>query len=72
MKRCCLTAVWCALFWPALAQAQSAQAKAPNQQVAPLRWPLPYMQDLPADYLERQRASLVAGTNCLDPWSAPR
>jgi len=65
MKRFCLAAIGLALFCPALARAQTEPAKAPDQQVAPLAWPVPFMQDLPADYLQRQRASLVAGTNRL-------
>ncbi|QDU26765.1 hypothetical protein ETAA8_18460 [Anatilimnocola aggregata] len=49
---------------PVLLQAQDAPAK-PRAEVAPLNWPLPYMQTLPSDYLDRQRASLVAGTSRL-------
>jgi len=35
-----------------------------DRAVAPA-WPPPFMQQLPADYLDRQRASLVAGTGRL-------
>ena len=65
MKLACFAAVLFVLSFPALVRAQTEPAKAAGEQIAPLAWPAPYMKDLPADYLERQRASLVAGTNRL-------
>lgn len=59
------TAILCALSLPMLVRAQTEPAKPTQQPAAPLAWPAPYMTDLPADYLQRQQASLVAGTNRL-------
>lgn len=64
MKRFLGAAVLLIPFSPAL-NAQKSPENAPDQKVAPLDWPVPYMKDLPADYLERQKASLLAGTNRL-------
>ena len=54
------------LLLPALSIAQQPSRSANSQAVAPIAWPPPYMQDLPADYLVRQQASLVAGKGRLD------
>ena len=45
-------------------QAQETPPKGLARAVAPA-WPPPFMQQLPADYLDRLRASLVAGTKRL-------
>ena len=47
---------------PALVQAQESAPKALEGKVTAVAWPPRYMQDLPGDYLDRQHASLVAGT----------
>lgn len=41
------------------------QTPATSSEMAPIAWPAPYLKGLPADYLERQRASLQAGTGRL-------
>jgi hypothetical protein len=65
MKSFCFAAVWLVLLCPALLRGQQERANPTQQQGAPLAWPAPYMKDLPGDYLQRQHASLVAGTNRL-------
>jgi hypothetical protein len=52
------------LFAPALSECEEATSK-PSEVAKSVSWPPPHMKDLPADYLERLRASLVAGTNRL-------
>lgn len=56
-------------------KADAPQAETPKVKVAPTAvkppvWPLPHMKDLPADYLERVLASIVAGTGRMDRLSA--
>jgi hypothetical protein len=63
MKRFCPAAVLFGLF--CLAPVQAQESKSPDPMATPIAWPARFMKDLPADYLERQRASLVAGTNRL-------
>lgn len=54
------------LFHPAQIQSQEAQLRLLDQTVAPIAWPPQHMQNLPPDYLQRQHASLVAGTSRLN------
>ena len=65
IRRVCRVAVLLGLFCPALVEAQQSPPNALVQTVASIAWPAPFLRDLPADYLERQRASLVAGTSRL-------
>src|SRR5262245_49855448 len=64
MKQLCISTVLLVLLCPALDRGQEPANRA-GEQVAPLAWPASSMKNLPADYLQRQRASLVAGTNRL-------
>src|SRR5215211_5260843 len=65
MMRFSPAAVLFGLFCPALVHAQQSPPNALDQTVTAITWSAEYMKDLPADYQERQRASLVAGTNRL-------
>lgn len=63
MNRLLLVTLLIMLFLPVVVQAQAVPQNAPNQAQAPMPWPPEYMQNLPADYLQRLHASLGAGTN---------
>jgi hypothetical protein len=63
MKRIGPAAVLLGLLGPAPVHAQKSPPKALDQTVTSITWPAQYLKDLPADYLERQRARLVAGTH---------
>src|SRR5262245_23806343 len=65
MKPHWLLPVLAGLFYLALVQAREALPETADRTVTPISWPPQHMRDLPPDYLERQRASLVAGTNRL-------
>jgi hypothetical protein len=65
MRGFCPAAVLLSLLCPALVQAQKSPPKALDPTVSSITWPPPYMQHLPPDYLDRQRASLTAGTGRL-------
>ena len=56
-----LAAAALSLFLQALVQAQ-APPKTSDRAITPVFWPPPHMQNLPPDYLQRLRASLVAGS----------
>ena len=51
-----------ALLCSASARGGEAPFKAPDQTAARVAWPPDYMRNLPADYLQRLHACLVAGT----------
>jgi len=49
------------LLLPALSAQDQLPRPASGETAVPVSWPPKYMQDLPADYLDRLQASLVAG-----------
>lgn len=65
MKRFVPAAVLFGLFCPALIKAQQSPPKSLDQTVTSITWPPRYLKDLSPDFLERQRASLMAGTSRL-------
>jgi hypothetical protein len=62
MRRCIPAVVFLGVFGLVSAPSQEVPPKALDQTFTAIPWPLPHMKNLPPDYLERQRASLQAGT----------
>src|SRR5262245_27633263 len=65
MKRFWRVTMVTGLFCLGPIEAQETSPKVPERTVTPVAWPPPHLRDLPPDYLERQHASLAAGTNRL-------
>jgi hypothetical protein len=64
VKRC--SHLECGFAWAIAAACLPPPLWAADQPFVPMAWPPEYMQSLPSDYLQRQRASLVAGKRRLD------
>ncbi len=65
MKRLVSAVVLLAGLCPLRGQAQQSVSKTSDRDVTSIEWPARHMQELPTDYLQRQRTSLLAGMDRL-------